>query len=91
MINEDKEGIETEKYTYDNDGNATTVEASVVDENDDAIGNYFVEFTYDKTHKAVFANAPFLQAYTTFSAYLLPFGLTNQNLISHIKITFSFE
>lgn len=91
VINGDKAGIETTKYTYDSDGNATTVKASLVDENDDEIGTYFVEFTYDKTHQAVFANAPFLQAYTTLSAYLLPFGLTNKNLISTIKITFTYE
>ena len=91
VINEDNEGVETEKYTYDDDGNATTVSASVIDENGDRVGNYFVEFTYDKTHTAVFANAPFLQAYTTFSSYVLPFGLANKNLISHITITFSFK
>jgi len=91
VINEDNEGVETEKYTYDDDGNTTTVKANVIDENGDPVGNYFVEFTYDKTHNAVFANAPFLQAYTTFSAYLLPFGLTNKNLISHMKITFSSD
>lgn len=91
VVNGDNEGIRTVEYTYDNDGNATTVKASLEDENGDELGSYFVEFTYDKTHLAVFANAPFLQAYTTLSAYLLPFGLTNKNVVSHMTITFSYN
>jgi hypothetical protein len=90
VINGDKQGVETTTYTYDDDGNATSVEAHLIDENENVLGNYFVEFTYDSTHEAVFANAPFLQAYTTFSAYLLPFGLTTKNLITSIIITFGF-